>query len=206
MPPEFEEYGRRWAELHPGWEIREWRSSAELPVLATQDLFDAAREVCPRDWKRFQADLLRLELLDQYGGVYVDTDVQPLRPLGPLLAQVGDQAFVPWSPNRGAGGRRLLTQCVLGAPPGHRWIRACIAGIPDAVSRYRGRPLAQMVGPHHVTRVWEQNPQGVTVLDEELFGPQSNRARDRGQAPDLSRSYAWHRWANTRDRRRGGVR
>jgi len=200
MPAEFAGYGERWQELHPDWFMFEWRDSAELPPLRNQDLFDAARDVCPNDWKRFQADLLRLELLWRYGGVYADTDVEPLRPFDDLLD--GVEAFAAWSPNRGAGGRRLLTQAVLGATVGHPWIGACIEAIPDAVARYGDRPLAQMIGPHHVTRVWEQQPEGVTVFDEAMFYPQSNRQRDRGEPPDLTESWAWHRW-NTSLRKRG---
>lgn len=206
MPAEFADYGEQLRALHPaGWEVREWRSSCEVPraLLQTKDLWDRARDICPADWKRFRSDLLRLELLWLQGGIYVDCDLAPLRPFDPLLAH---QAFVPWSPNRGPGGRRLLTQAVLGARRAHPWIGACLAGLPAAVDRYGGRPLAQMIGPHHVTRVWRRHPEEVTVLDERSFGPQSNRDRDRRRPVDLTGAYGWHRWANSRDMRHGGVR
>lgn len=205
MPTEFEEYGRRWRELHPGWEVIDWRRSSDLPNLVNQDHFDRARELCPKDWKRYQSDLLRLELLWQYGGVYVDTDVEPLKPLDDLVNGLPTGAFASWSPNK-AGNTRLLTQFILGSTPGHPWVKACIDGIPDATRAYGDRPLAQMIGPHHVTRVWRDRPEDVTVFEPYVFGPQSNRDRDRGRKPDLSRAYAWHRWANSRDNRRGGVK
>lgn len=202
MPQEFEEYGRAWERLHPGWQIHAWRDYTSLPTLANQDLFDRAKEVCPKDWKRFQSDLLRLELLYQYGGVYVDTDVEPLKCFNDLLDH---EALVAYSPHRDPSNRRLLTQAVLASAPGHPWIGACISALPDAVRRYKDRPLAQMIGPHHITRVWRKNPARVTVLDSHVFHPQSNRERDAGHAPDLEGAYCWHKWANTRDNRRGGV-
>jgi hypothetical protein len=194
MPAEFEQYGQRWRELHPDWEIREWRSTADLPPLINQDLFDAAREICPKDWKRFQADLLRLELLHQFGGVYVDTDVEPLKAFDPLLDR---KVLVAYSPHRDRSNRRLLTQAVLGSVPGHPWIRACIDALPDAVKRYAGKPLAQMIGPHHITRVWRCDPAGVVPLEAKVFYPQSNSERDTGQTPDLDGAYCHHKWNNT---------
>lgn len=203
MPDEFAGYGREWAALHPDWEIRDWRSSAELPVLVNQSEFIDARKICPSDWKRFQADLLRLELMWMFGGLYVDCDVQPLKPFDDLLD--GVQAFAAWSPNRNRG-RKVLTQAVLGSVPMHPFFHWCMAELPDAVRTHRRKPLAQMIGPHHVDRVYRDHPEGLTVFDEGVFYPQANVDRDRGRTADLSGAYAWHRWANTRDNRRGGIR
>jgi mannosyltransferase OCH1-like enzyme len=205
LPDEFAGYGRRLAQLHPGWELQEWRSTADLPLPSLRNwaLFDQGREVCPRDWKRFRSDLLRLELLWLYGGIYVDCDVEPLRPFDPLLDH---QAFVVWSPNRGPGGQRLLTQAVIGATPGHPFIGACLDAVAGSVRDHAGKPLAQMVGPWMVHRVWESSGwPDVAALPERTFGPQSNRDRNRGLPVDLDGAFGWHRWANTRDRRRGGV-
>jgi mannosyltransferase OCH1-like enzyme len=199
MPEAFAAYGRQWAELHTGWEIRDWRDSTALPPLRNQDLFDRAREVCPKDWKRLQADLLRLELLWQFGGVYADTDVEPLRPFDDLLDR---GVLVGWSPNRGQQGKRLLTQAVLGAESGHPFIGACIGAVPGSVRRYRGQHLAKMVGPHMVSRVWEQQPHGVVPLPERTLFPQSIKDRDAGKTADLDGAYAWHRW-NTTLRKQG---
>lgn len=199
MPELFTEYGQQWRILHPDWDVTDWRHTEDLPKLINQDIFDHARDICPSDWKRFQADLLRLELLDQFGGVYADTDVQPLKPLDPLMDR---RAWIAHSPHHDTQGRPLLTQCIMAAEPGHPFIRACIDTLPDAVERYRDRPLAQMIGPHHITRVWNQHPQEVTIYPTAYFFPQSNPERDRGLTPDLSEAYVWHRW-NTTLRKRG---
>jgi mannosyltransferase OCH1-like enzyme len=204
MPDEFAEYGRRFRELHPRWMVNDWRSSATLPKLVNRDLFDRAQEVCPRDWKRFQSDLLRLELLWLYGGVYVDTDVEPLKPFDDLLDPPGG-AFAAWSANTNRHGRPI-TQAVLAAAPQHPFIGASIDRLPDAADRYRGQSLAQMIGPWHITRVYRamKDPQ-LTVHPPELFYPQSNAVRDRGEPANIYGAYAHHKWANTRDNRHGGV-
>lgn len=202
MPETFAGYGERLRALHPGWELRDWRSSDELPwsLFHNGHLIRSAQEVFPADWQRFQADLLRLELLWLHGGVYVDCDVEPLRPFDPLCAH---EAFVPFSPNRGPKSERLLTQCVLGARPHHPFIGACLQAVPEAVDQRRGKPLAQVVGPWMVTRVWEsQKWHDLLVFPEQTFGPQSIRDRDRGKPADTSESFGHHHW-NSSARRRG---
>lgn len=219
MPDEFEAYGRDWERLHPGWELLEWRSTLELPPLRNHDLFDRAEELVPRDWKRFQADLLRLELLWLYGGVYADTDVQPLRPLDDLLHDV--DCAVGVSPNPGPTGAHPVTNAVMAARPVHPFIAGCMMRLPGDVETYAGKHLAQVAGPWLLTReltraikyapdpgVYTSDAWGhrsVMVLGSSYFYPQSNAARDAGMRPELADAYCWHRWANTRDNRRGGV-
>lgn len=202
MPELFVAYGKRWRELHPGWEVREWRDSRSVPPLRNQELFDRARDVCPQDWKRFQADLLRLELLWQHGGVYSDTDVEPLRPFGPLLRPPGG-AFAAWSANTRKNGERPITQAILGATQQHPFIAECLEQLPDSIRQYGDRPLAQMIGPWHLTRIYRAMAQpGITIHPPELFYPQSDPDRDAGRAVSLDGAYAWHRW-NSSLRRQG---
>lgn len=196
MPEEFRDYGRSWKKLNPEWKLREWRDSSKLPAMPA--VFARSLELAPRDHLRFEADIARLQILYDKGGVYVDCDIEPLRPLGDLLD--GIECFATWSPNCGPNGLRLLTNCVLGAAPGHPFIAACIEGLEESVRQFRGERVAKMVGPWHVSRTYEQHPEGVTVFAEHVFSPQSTRERDRGLAPDTSRSYGWHHWATSRRR------
>ena len=60
----------------------------------TPDTFpDAARSI--RVYERLRkpterSDIIRLEVLFRFGGVYVDTDVECLRPIDPLLREGAD--------------------------------------------------------------------------------------------------------------------
>lgn len=204
MPALFREYGSRWRTLHPRWEVVDWTDPHRLPSLINQQAFDNARRIMPDDWQRFQADVLRLELVWQFGGVYADTDVKPLRPLDPLFASDDIEAFAAYSPNR-ARGRKVLTQAVIGGRPRHPFWRRCIDGIPDALREHQGERLAHLIGPHHVDRIYRADAGGLHVFPAQVFHPQSNRDRDQGVAPDLSGSYAWHRWNNSLRKRGKGL-
>lgn len=103
IDPLVEAWWERWGELHPDWDLRTYRD----PIDAS--LFPVSSPL----WERCQngaqkAGLIRLEALATWGGVYVDSDVEPFRPLDSLL---GVEAFAGWEdettvPDAVLGARR----------------------------------------------------------------------------------------------------
>jgi mannosyltransferase OCH1-like enzyme len=63
-----------WKKKHPNWEYRLWTED-NLPNLKNQHAFDVS------DNYPQKADILRYELLEQFGGVYVDADVHCIKPV-----------------------------------------------------------------------------------------------------------------------------
>jgi hypothetical protein len=106
---------RWWAafdQLHPDWRLMTHRDPlepAEWPL--TSPHWDRATSGAQL------ADLVRLEALLRWGGVYVDQDVEPFRPLDPLL---GLEAFAAWE------DEKVIPNAVLGARPDHPAIRECL--------------------------------------------------------------------------------
>ena len=104
-----------WAEfigMHPGWDtetVREPVDPSEFPL--TGHLFDRCASGAQK------AGLIRLELLYTHGGVYVDSDVQAVRPLDVLTHL---PAFAAWEDDRCA------PDAILGAVAGHPAIRLCL--------------------------------------------------------------------------------
>jgi hypothetical protein len=110
--PEADGWWARFEEMHPGWDLRTHRDPldpADWPLTSPR-WGDAANGA------QF-ADMIRLEALVTYGGVYVDQDVEPLRPLDPLLHL---PAFAAWE------DERSVPNAVMGAVPEHPAIRACL--------------------------------------------------------------------------------
>jgi len=66
----------RWQKLHPSWTIRQWNES-NIDVSRC-----AYADAClqRRDWA-YLSDYVRLQVLAKEGGVYLDTDVELLKPL-----------------------------------------------------------------------------------------------------------------------------
>src|SRR5947209_2921327 len=72
LPEEFVAYGESWARHHPGWEQRLWTED-DLPEIRWDEIRDRRRVPAER------ANLLRYELLLDFGCVYVDADLECLR-------------------------------------------------------------------------------------------------------------------------------
>lgn len=68
----------------------------------------------------FVSDYVRLWVLEQYGGVYVDTDVMVLRSYEPLL---GDTAFIGMEESLA----HLPGTCVMGCEPHCQWVKEMLA-------------------------------------------------------------------------------
>ncbi len=79
FPEEYANYQKTWLRHHPGWELRLW-SEENLPEkLRRPEAAERLRVPAER------ADILRLELIWRFGGVYIDTDVTCLRSIEPLI-------------------------------------------------------------------------------------------------------------------------
>src|SRR3954469_5636980 len=81
LPPQFKEWADRWLSLNPGWRM-EWWTDSHLPDLLNAKEFQAADKMAAK------SDILRYEIIYKYGGIYIDSDFEPLQPLEPILDSV----------------------------------------------------------------------------------------------------------------------
>ncbi|KAJ1450300.1 nucleotide-diphospho-sugar transferase [Pelagophyceae sp. CCMP2097] len=129
------EFCDAWQTGHGGWEYRLWRDADAAELLggpgaeAVSEAFELAT-----NWGE-KSDLLRYAILVRFGGVYIDVDFEPLRPLDGLLGALdarGVRLFAGFS-NVGAVE---LNNGFLGAAPGH----AAVAELErDAAAALRRR-------------------------------------------------------------------
>ena len=104
MHPLMVDWRRRWVDLHPGWRFDFWREGhrpeghrpeGSAPATLTCDhaeIESSRPELLARACHQAQrANIWRYEIVARFGGVYVDTDIEPIRPLDDLLG--GLEAF-----------------------------------------------------------------------------------------------------------------
>ena len=180
LPPEAAAFGERLAELHPEWTSRLW-TDADLETLAVTA---RERRLC-RSASEL-SNLVRYAVLARYGGVYLDTDVEPLRAFDALLP--GRRAFA------GLELPQRLGTAVLGAEPGHPLLVRAAAEARGTVAT--GAHNADANGPLFFTLVAEQEPDGLAVLPQGNFYPYSwtEPERRRERFPD---AYCAHHWTMT---------
>ena len=164
MPDEYLRYRDTWAQHHPEWEFRLW-SEQNLPVtLQREEARDRLRVPAER------ADMLRLEVLLESGGVYIDTDMECLRSIEELIADV--DLFVADSKPGHANN------AVIGALPGHPFLAL-------ALRECRPREFAgydkAAAGPWLIDRLVRENP-GIKVFEPWVFYPSTPEERSRAYA------------------------
>lgn len=184
---EVERYWQEFSRLHPDWELRTWADPLQAEDWELGGLFARCRTAAG------VADLLRLEILWRHGGVYIDTDCEPVRALDPLL---GNEFFI------GSEDGRVITNSVIGCVPGHPAVRAYM----DAVLREDrvglDVPPNQATGPVLATEVLGDR-EDVRVLPPEFFYAAPWQAPGSGSAAAPARdvvtpfSYVVHRWAHS---------
>lgn len=191
VPERFEAYWDGFKALHPDWEFVTWNDSSQLGWLRCRTVFDKAKTHAGR------ADVLRYEIMYRHGGVYVDTDVECLKPFDDLMDD--DRAFAGWE------NERLICPTVLGSPPGHPAFDAVLNFLPDWAPRKPGVKPNFQTGPVPFTRVWRFR-HDVRLFDREVFYPVGWWEKDRLGGPYPPESYCVHHWCHSWAPRAGVVR
>lgn len=189
IPYRYRDHIETWKAHHPGWEYRLW-TPTEIDDLemVNRDLYDRARVEAPNDWLRWRADIVRLEVAYQYGGIYADTDAECLKPFDPLLDRA---CWFAESPN--AYGK--VTQSVFGTEPGHPFLKLLLAEMGQSVADYRGKRIVESVGPGFIQRMRERHDE-VEMLPWNWFAGRSIDGARNDRTPDLSEAYCWHKYDN----------
>jgi mannosyltransferase OCH1-like enzyme len=78
-PDAFAAYARGWEEVHPGWDLRLWTEETIPAGVQRREVYEALRNPSER------SAILRYELLQRFGGVYLDCDLECRRSIEPLL-------------------------------------------------------------------------------------------------------------------------
>jgi mannosyltransferase OCH1-like enzyme len=154
LPDAFARYRQTWLDCHPDWELRFWTDENLPEGLRRRESYDRLRSPVER------CDILRLELVWRFGGVYIDMDFECLRSIEPLIENV--EFFTA---NIGEKGR--VNHAILGAVPGNPVLERALVEI--APREWYGYDR-ESTGPYFFDRLLKKcvDP-GVTVFDKELF-------------------------------------
>jgi mannosyltransferase OCH1-like enzyme len=212
MHPLMEEWQRKMQDLHPCWSIKTWREVDGLPehLLTCGDEIVECRvpeylRSCPTYAKK--SDVWRYEILEQQGGVYLDTDMEPVRCLESLL-ESGVEAFaglcdtiynyVENSPNPiETGTIKTEVGCsIMGCSPHHPWAKELVKRTPNQC------PVSKLsLAFPFLTAVTGKHPD-VKLFPTEVFYPfpwhhyALRGVRSLKREPIPAGTYSVHRWSS----------
>jgi mannosyltransferase OCH1-like enzyme len=152
FPEEFARYRESWLHHHPAWEHRFWTEENLPGDLRRPEVYERLRVPAER------SDILRLEVLWRFGGVYVDTDFECHRPLDPLIDGL-DFFTAPLKPNG------WVNNAFLGSSPHHPILDRALRELRPREFHGYDKHAA---GPRFLDALLREYPE-VTLLPAELF-------------------------------------
>ena len=186
----FHAWRNSWMQHHPDWTFYFWRLD-NLPSNMNPEVRAAANDpgfaVCPK------SDMIRFEMVRLFGGIYVDTDMECLRPFDQFLEHSFFSGY--------EDDERRICPSVFGAEPNHP-ILTQMSLLSVGNSKKYGYELCN-TQPHKYTSVKpftklirahiEHTPDSVKIYDRNYFYPVyfNEKHRLNEEAPN---SYAKHHW------------
>jgi FkbM family methyltransferase len=166
------------ARYHPTWEIKVWQDPLEESKFVLGRYFSKCNSGAQL------ADLVRLDVLYKYGGVYIDSDVELLRSFDPLVEQF---SFLIASEDG-----LLLTNAIIAAQKGHPAIKAIIDHLLEIEPDW-SRPPNETTGPELYSQLL-CGRDDITILPRETFYPYNWNQPPKVPPPAC---YAVHQWAGS---------
>jgi len=192
VPVEFEQFQASWRKHHPEWEYRLW-TQHDIPGLHmhNEDLVRQSKN--PAE----VSDLMRYEILYQYGGVYLDFDCECLQSLDALHYvydfYIGIQPLDSGLVQLGIG--------IIGSIAGHPLLKKCIEGLRGSWNNIKDN-VAARTGPIYCTKIFyeyaAQDDLRTIAFPATYFYPLGSTQNDLEKDAWINQgSFAVHHWAKS---------
>lgn len=132
-----------WRKCHPDWTIKLWTDAdVEGFHLVNQAAYNRAQNFGEK------SDIFRYEILYRYGGLYVDTDFECLKPFDELHRSCEFYAGITHDQTA------LLCNALIGARPGHPILKECIENIPVSAGNHNAMRIMNATGPYYFSKIY----------------------------------------------------
>jgi mannosyltransferase OCH1-like enzyme len=189
LPEEYKKWTNTWKMFNPEWEYKLWGDKdVDGLNLPNRKLYDSIRN------KGQQSDFLRYHILNQFGGIYVDTDFECLKSFDSL-------SFLSFFTGVGFPARVELYIGIIGSEPHHPIIEQICNDMTE-VREGGWREVFETTGAYFFTRTFFKAVgnfmNGVVAFPIDFFYPfpnQSGHEKRDGRDFIKENSYAIHHWA-----------
>lgn len=172
-----------WKHLLPNYEIREWNEDNvefNTPFLT--------HNLKKKNWA-FLSDYIRMRVVHDFGGIYLDTDMEVVNTLDSLLV---NKCFL------GEEAKGRATTGIFGAEKGHNFLVNCMKTIDDRF--LANKPY--LIAPEVASLALKACKEDITVFGPQAFYPynpyDTERGLDQLMYCDVSEeTYAIHHWAKS---------
>jgi inositol phosphorylceramide mannosyltransferase catalytic subunit len=160
-------YMSMWKDMNPDYEYILWDNDKikEMFPLINQHLFDQFDKLEQDRWNG-KTNIARAEILYKYGGIYMDADCYPLRPLEDFLLDC--TFFVPFENEK---RNKLVASGIEGSTPGHPILQKFIEELNK--EKIVKLPSWIFCGPGFFSKIFEsfKNTEGIKIVPSYYFLP-----------------------------------
>ena len=161
LPDRFRKWADAWLSLNPGWSMQ-WWTDDHLPEIINRQEYEIADRMAAK------SDILRYEICAKFGGVYIDSDFEPLRPIEPILAGVSSFQADELDDRP--------CNALIGSIAGDPFYSAVVAAIPASI--HRGGDIVETTGPGLLKRcISEFLGENLQRIDDPAPGVEGRRWR-----------------------------
>ena len=187
----------KWKRLHPRWYVVLWTNA--LAQHHFPSVFRVLKKLRTASWA---SNILRYHVIARYGGVYLDTDIVPLRP---LPSKLRNAPFTVCERPRDGGRCTLACNAVIGSPRENVEMQAvALAALIRTQRRLQNHPNAtydvKLTGPMFWSQMTTSPNTSFTTLPARTFFPCDHTDRTLCKA-DLYENdndvYAMHLWTKS---------
>jgi mannosyltransferase OCH1-like enzyme len=172
-----------WQRLNPSFEYKLWRDWDMKYLLRNYSQWKAINT-----WNG-KSDVARFEMLERFGGIYIDADTVALRPLTDDLLE--NDFFACYESETERPG--LVASGIMGAIPGHLLMSLCIGAIAG-MEDINSKPAWDQVGPGLLTRKLQGFHSQFKIYPSRYFLPTHYTGK---QAQVDFQPYCSHSWGTT---------
>jgi mannosyltransferase OCH1-like enzyme len=189
LPSEYRRFTESWQRFHPGWEYRLWTDKdAEEFDMVNRDMFEKSNS------NGQKSDIFRYEILYKYGGIYIDTDFECLKPFDDLL-------YLDFFTSSGYTDKVELYIGLIACTPFHPIIEACLTNMQGVHPHNSTMDVFRTTGSFFFTKCFFdeviKDMRGTVAFPPPFFYPFPNNVRQDPEPYKYVRpfSYAIHHWA-----------
>jgi mannosyltransferase OCH1-like enzyme len=189
LPEIYHKFTESWRRFHPDWEYKLWGDSdVDGFGMQNEGFFRSANT------NGQKSDIFRYEILRRYGGLYVDTDFECLKPFDDLL-------YLNFLTSSGYTANLELYIGLIACTPSHPIIERCVNDMKNVHHHNSVMDVFHTTGSYYFTKCFlkEVNAEtdGVVAMPPLFFYPWPNNIRGDPQPYRHVKpfSYAIHHWA-----------
>jgi len=188
LPDKYRKWTYSWKAFNPDWEYKLWTdANTNEVILSDRGLFDSIKSMGQK------SDYLRYHVLNQFGGIYIDTDFECLKSIDPL-------SYLDFYTGIGYPGDVELYIGLIASTPHHFITEHIVNSLKVTPSETNWRKIFECTGSFFFTRkfleVVKKDTEGVVAFPMGFFYPFPNNFRKAGAPYSYVKlcSFAIHHW------------